>query len=821
MIKKYLLILYTVLFSLSSFSQINSDNIDINYNTPKEYEIGGISVSGIRYLDHNVVIGLSGLSIGDKIDVPGEEIASAIKKLWKQKLFSDIQISVTKIIESTIFLDIYLQEKPRLSKYSFKGVTKSEADDIREKIKLTKGNQVTDNLIINTKNIIVDYFEDKGFLFTKVNVVQMDDSLLVNNVILKIIVDKGNRIKINEINFEGNSLLSDNKLKRYLKDTKEKKLYRIFKVSKYVESNIKADKSNLIGKYNAQGFRDAKIISDTIYKFDDKTVNISFKIDEGHKYYFRNITWSGNTKHKTEVLNSMLGINKGDIFDQNRLDTKLLFDETSVSSLYLDNGYLFFSATPVEVLVENDSIDLEIRIYEGKQAIIDQVRIVGNTRTNDHVIRREIRTKPGELFNRSDIIRTQRELAQLGYFDPEKLNVTPTPNPEKGTVDLEYIVEEKPSDQVELSGGWGAGMIVGTLGLSFNNFSAKNIFNPKSYSPLPTGDGQRVSVRAQSNGTYYQAYNMSFVEPWLGGKKPNSFTTSLYHTIQTDGSSDESSRKFIKISGAALGLGTRLKWPDDFFLAYGELSYQHYNLNQWSYFSLYNTGHSNNASMTLSLSRNSIDRPIYPFKGSSFTLSVQLTPPYSAFADKDYSSMTDEEKYKWIEYHKWKFNSSWFTTLAGKLVMNTKAEFGFLGLYNKQLGPSPFEGFNVGGDGLTGYNLYGRETIALRGYDNGSLTPSLGGNIYNKFTLELRYPLSLNPSATFYGLAFLEGGNAWYKFSDFNPFDIKRAAGVGVRIYLPMFGLLGVDWGYGFDDANDGSSNSNGSQFHFIIGQQF
>ncbi|HBF87806.1 MAG TPA: outer membrane protein assembly factor BamA [Bacteroidales bacterium] len=817
---KFLFLISILLFSLTSFSQINSDGIEIDYSNPKEYEIGGISVSGIKYLDHNVVIGLSGLSVGDKINVPGEEITEAIKKLWEQKLFSDIQIQATKIVESTIFLDIYLQEKPRLSKFSFKGVTKAEADDIREKIKLTKGNQVTENLIINTKNIITNFFEDKGFMFTKVNIIQSDDSLLVNNVILKIIIDKGNRIKINKIEFEGNDKISDNKLKRYLKDTKEKKIYRIFKVSKYVDSNLKTDKQNILDKYNTQGFRDAKIIKDTIYKFDEKTVNLRFNIDEGNKYYFRNITWAGNTKHKTEILSSMLGINKGDIFDQNRLDTKLLIDETSVSSLYLDNGYLFFSATPVEILVENDSIDLEIRIYEGKQAIIDKVAIIGNTRTNDHVIRREIRTKPGELFNRSDIIRTQRELAQLGYFDPEKLNVTPTPNPEKGTVDLEYIVEEKPSDQIELSGGWGSGMIVGTLGLSFNNFSAKNIFQPSAYRPLPSGDGQRLSVRAQSNGTYYQAYNMSFVEPWLGGKKPNSFTISLYHTIQTDGKlASDATQTYIKISGAAIGLGTRLKWPDDFFLLYGEVGYQHYNLNQWSSFNLYSTGRSNNVSATISLSRNSIDRPIYPFKGSSFTVSVQFTPPYSAFADADYATMTDEDKYKWIEYHKWKFNSSWFTTLAGKLVLNTKAEFGFLGLYNRELGSSPFEGFNVGGDGLTGYNLYGRETIALRGYDNGSLTPDAGGNIYNKFTLELRYPLSLNPSATFYGLAFLEGGNAWSKFKDFNAFDIKRSAGLGVRIYLPMFGLLGVDWGYGFDDV--ANPNANKSQFHFIIGQQF
>jgi outer membrane protein insertion porin family len=816
MYKKIFLSVSIFLFSLSAFCQINNNTTNIDYSNPIEYEIGGISVSGIKFLDHNVVISLSGLSIGSKITIPGEDVSVAIKKLWQQGLFSNIKISITKIVENTVFLDIYLLEKPRLLKFSFTGVSKSEADDIREKIKLTKGNQVTENVLITTKNIIKDFFVDKGFLFTEVNIFQYDDSTSVNNVILKIAIKKGNKIKINKINFEGNILIADNKLKQYMKDTKEKKWYRIFKTSKYVNSNIKKDKETLLSKYNEKGFRDAKLISDTIRKFNDKTIDLNIKIEEGSKYFFRNITWSGNSKHSTEKLNAILGIKKGEIFDQNRLDTKLSIDENSVSSIYLDNGYLFFQASPVEVLVENDSIDLEIRIYEGKQATIDKVTIVGNTRTNDHVIRREIRTKPGELFNRSDIIRTQRELAQLGYFDPEKLNVTPTPNPEKGTVDLEYIVEEKPSDQIELSGGWGSNMLVGTLGLSFNNFSLKNTFKTETYSPLPTGDGQRLSIRAQSNGTYYQAYNMSFVEPWLGGKKPNSLTVSLYHTITNTG--DKETPKSMKITGVALGLGRRLKWPDDFFSIYNEISYQHYNLTNYSYF-LFSNGTSNNISFTTTLSRSSVDRPIYPFRGSTFSLSLQLTPPYSAFSGMSDSIMTRLKEYKFIEYHKWTFKSSWFTTLAGKLVMNTKAEFGFLGLYSREVGQSPFEGYDVGGDGLTGYNLYGRETIALRGYENSSLTPSKGGNIYNKFTLEMRYPLSLNPSATFYGLAFLEGGNCWNNFKQFNPFELKRSAGVGIRIFLPMFGLLGVDWGYGFDEAVQ--SNSNKSQFHFIIGQQF
>lgn len=817
---------YIFILLFSSFNSYNqsitsiSDDLEtVNYNNKKTYSVGGISVSGIQYLDHNVIIGLSGLNVGDSITIPGDKISDAITKLWKQGLFSDIKISASKLIGEVIFLDIYIQEQPRLSKFSFNGVNKSEADDLREKIKLVKGMQVTENIINNTKNIIRTHFIDKGFYFSEINIVKFDDSVSVNNVILKINVNKGRRIKINEIAFEGSTVFKDKKLRRFLKETKQKTWYNVFKTSKYIESNFKDDKAKLIEKYNSKGFRDAKITFDTVYRHDEKTLNIKINIDEGKKYFFRNITWNGNTKHSTEKLNATLGIKKGDIFDQSVLDNKLIIGETSVSSLYLDDGYLFFSATPVEILVENDSIDLEVRIYEGKQAIIDNVIISGNTKTNDRVIRREIRTKPGQLFNRSDIIRTQRELAQLGYFDPEKLNVNPTPNPAEGTVDLEYIVEEKPSDQIELSGGWGANMIVGTLGVSFNNFSAKNILNPNAYRPLPSGDGQRLSLRAQSNGTYYQAYNMSFVEPWLGGKKPNSFTVSLYHTIQSDGrkASDEL-RKYIKISGAALGLGRRLKWPDDFFTLYNEISYQHYILEKWNYF-LYSTGVSNNVSFSTTFARNSIDQPIYPRKGANFSLTLQVTPPYSLFNNKDYSQLTDQEKYKWIEYHKWTYKTSWFLTLAGNLVLNTKAEFGFLGMYNNKVGPSPFEGFYVGGDGLSGYNLYGRETISLRGYDHGSLTPALGGNIYDKYTLELRYPLSLNPSATLYGLAFLEGGNAWYRFKDFNPFDIRRSAGVGVRIFLPMFGMLGVDWGYGFDEAQ--SPGSNKSQFHFVIGQQF
>ncbi len=824
MIKKILIITITILISVSNYAQnFIGYSSDIDYSNPKEYEIGGITISGVKFLDENVLIELSGLQIGQKIMIPGDKISDAIKKLWKQKLFSDVKITLVKTINDKAFLDIYLQERPRLSKFTFTGVKKSNIDDLREKLKLVKGNQVTQNTINNAIITIKNFYKEKGFYYTDVNITQQNDTLLTNSVILNIHVNKHNKIKIHDIIFIGNKEIPRKKLLRAMKDTKRKRWYGFFKASKFLENNYDKDKRNIIDKYNELGFRDARIVKDSVFKFDDKTMEIIIKIAEGKKYYFRNITWVGNTKYSSKILNDVLGIQKGDVFNQKVLDNKLNIDPQSVSSLYLDHGYLFFSVQPVEINVENDSIDLEMRIYEGKQARIKNVTIVGNTKTNEHVIRREIRTKPGELFNRSDIIRTQRELAQLGYFNAEKLNVNPKPNPVDGTVDLEYIVEEQPSDQVEVSGGWGAQMIVGTLGISFNNFSTHNFFKKDAWRPLPSGDGQRLSVRAQSNGTYYQAYNMSFVEPWLGGKKPNSLSISLYHTILSNGiKKGDDGRQSMKISGVSLGLGRRLHWPDDYFQLFNSLSYNYYDLNNYQYYSLFsfNDGVSNDISFLTSLSRNSVDAPIYPRKGSQFTLSLQLTPPYSLLNGKDYTTMTDKEKYKFIEYHKWKFNASWFTKLVGNLVLNTRVEYGILGMYNKTVGPSPFGGFNVGGDGLMSYNIGGTETIALRGYENNSLTPAKGGNLYNKYTLELRYPVSLNPQATLYGLTFVEGGNAWYQVKDFNPFSIHRSAGVGIRIFLPMFGKLGVDWGYGFDEI-PGRPNASGSQFHFIIGQNF
>jgi outer membrane protein insertion porin family len=814
-----LLILSLFSFHVSAQYTLGAQSNEIRYDNPKEYEIGGITLSGIKYLDQQVLIHITGLSIGQKVMVPGKDLTDAIKKLWEQGLFSDVKLSATKIEGNTIFLDFFLLERPRLSKFKFTGVKKHEADDLRDMVKLSRGSQVTDNIINNTINTIEDYYIDKGYLYADVTVAQVDDTAAINNVILEINIEKNKRIKIKEIYFVGNTVIPDNKLRRTMKETKKKTWYNIFKSSKYIEDVFKEDKISLISKYNTQGYRDAKVLIDSIAVNDDKTINLFVEIEEGNQYFFRNITWKGNTKYTTEYLEQVLDLKKGDIYDQSLLEEKLFVDESGVFSLYQDNGYLFSSVSPVEVYVENDSIDIEMQVYEGKQATINNIIISGNTKTNEHVIRREVRTKPGQLYNRSDVIRTHRELATLGYFDPENIGVNPVPNPVDGTVDIEYSLVEKPSDQIELSGGWGAGMIVGTFGLSFTNFSTRNILNKKAWRPLPSGDGQRLTLRAQSNGVYYQAYNMSFVEPWLGGKKPTSLTVSLYRTTQSDGRDKEDpARQAINITGMALGIGKRLQWPDDFFTFYNEVSFQAYNLSQWSYF-IFTDGQANNLSYTTEFARNSIDQPIYPRRGSQFSLKLQITPPFSLFSGKDYSTLSDQEKYKWVEYHKWTFKASWFSKLAGNLVLNSKVNFGFLGYYNKDA-RSPFEGFYVGGDGLSGYNLYGRETIALRGYDNGSLTPTLGGNIYNKFTLELRYPLSLNPQATLYALAFLEGGNSWYDFREFNPFEIKRAAGIGMRIFLPMFGMLGVDWGYGFDDII-GKPSANKSQFHFVIGQQF
>jgi outer membrane protein insertion porin family len=861
MYKKFIIFSLVLLGSLNLYSQVVADstNFSIHYDSAKKYSLAGVEVSGIRFLDTEVLKNLSGFSIGDEITIPGDQITSALRKYWRQGLFSDVRISATKIVGNKIWLDIFLQERPRLSQKNYKGITKSEKEDIEKKVMLLVGGQVTDNLINTAKRQILGIFQGKGFYNTEIDVVQRDDPSKENQVILDINVNKKEKVKIDGIEFVGVKSLSLKVLEGSMKKTKAKKLRNFFSSKKFLEDKFEEDKLNLIKKYNEKGYRDAIIVADTIVKDTLKnTVRLRYWIEEGKRYYFRNIRWVGNTVYTDIQLNRVLGISKGDIFDQKLLDKRLTEDDDAVSNEYLNTGYLFYNLNPVEVKVESDSIDFEMRMVEGTQATINEIGIKGNTKTNEHVARRELFTRPGQLFSKENIIRSVRELSQMGHFNPETIKPDVVPHPEDGTVDINYELEERANDQIELSGGWGAGMFVGTVGLKFSNFSVRNITNKKAWKPLPTGDGQSLSLRAQTNGTYYQSYSFSFTEPWLGGKKPNSFTFSVYYSKQTSGdqaynytgnygssygsgygSNYGSSygsgygnsgyynpynyviTQQMGVIGGSIGLGYRLKKPDDFFTVYHELSYQLYVLENWKYF-FFQNGTSNNLSFKTVFGRNSTDNPLYTKRGSNFSFMVQFTPPYSMFSNKDYSSptLTPEERYSLIEFHKWVFKGDVFTPLSpnGKLVLRSKYETGFLGYYNKNL-RSPFESFRLGGDGMSGYSMYGSDIVGLRGYENNSLTPANGGNVYEKMTLELRYPITLSQSATIYGLTFLEAGNSWYDFTEYNPFRIKRAAGLGVRIFLPMFGLMGFDWGYGFDDGY--TKGTGGSQFHFIMGQQF
>jgi outer membrane protein insertion porin family len=834
MIKKLYFTILMLLFVFGVNAQIkigNGDTTLIDYTVQREYEIGGITVAGTKFFDESSIINSSGLKVGEKLTIPGDKIANAIQNLWKQGLFSDVKILATNIQGNLIFLQLVLEERPRLSRFSFNGVSKGEADKLRDKINLTKGKIVTQNLISNTANSCKSFFIEKGYLNTEVNIKETIDTTITNSEILTINIDKKQRIKINKIIFHGNSAFKSGKLKRALSDTKEKHWYHIFSSSKLIAEDFEKGKEKIIEKYKSIGYRDAKIVSDTIYKFDEKTVNIEININEGGKYYFGNISWIGNTKHVTAELNTILGIKKGDIFDQTLLDERLYMSSNNrdISSLYMDDGYLFFGVTPVEVAVSNDTIDLEIHIVEGKQAKINRVTVTGNTKTNDKVILREIKVKPGMLFSRTDIIRSQRDLAQLNYFNAEKMGVNPKPNPADGTVDIEFVVEEKPSDQIELSGGWGAGSLVGTLGVTFNNFSARNFFNKESWTPLPSGDGQRLSVRAQTNGSYYQAYNMSFTEPWLGGRKPNALSVTTSYSVQTNNRA-KTDPLFGELNtlGVSVGLGKRLSFPDDYFYLYNELNYQNFDLINYPLAFLFSNGHANNINIRETISRNSIDQPTYPRSGSQISFSMQLTPPYSLISKQDYFTLSPAEKYKWIEYNKWEFNASWFANLVGNLVVNTRARYGFLGSYSPGYGQSPINRFYLGGDGISGFALDGRELVPLRGYENNSVTPKgylgttydfIGAAAFDKYVLEMRYPISLNPQATVYMLAFAEGGNSWLNINQFNPFSLHRSAGVGVRIFLPIFGTLGLDWGYGFDALPNDPLNSYGkAHFHFSIG---
>ena len=836
---KRLTFLLSLLISLSTFAQ-EADTIynpKMDYASPQKYEIGGVTVSGIKHLESDVLIRIAGLKTGEKLDVPGEKITKGIQKLYKQGLFSDINVTATKLIGKKIFLNIYLQERPRLASVNYAGLSKSETTKLKEKLRLMKGIQITDFLLNNAELVVKDYFKEKGYYDAKVNIVQRDAPGEENNVILDILIDRSNKIKVRNIFIEGNSAFTTNKIKKFIKNTKEKRFKNFLKSSKYIEEKWEEDKLALIEKFNEKGFRDALIISDSVVKVEEDRVDIYLKYKEGNRYYFNNVSWVGNTVYNSFVLDEVLKLKKGDTYNKNLLDKRLSTEDDAVSNLYLDNGYLFFNVNPVETIVGTDSINIEMRVIEGKQAYIDRVNIVGNTKTHEHVARRELYTYPGELFSKKDIIRSVRELAQLGHFDPEAINPDIKPKPESGKVDITYELEEKANDQIELSGGWGAGMIIGTVGLKFSNFSIRNIFNKEAWSPLPTGDGQTLSLRAQTNGTYYSSYSLSFVEPWLGGKKPTSLSTSFYYSKQSGYSrsynrySTPNTDQQQEVLGLSIGLARRLKWPDNYFTLQHEISYQNYKLKNWQYYLIHN-GTSNNLSFKTTLSRSSIDNPLYTRHGSSFSLSVKITPPFSLFDNVNYSRLSSsdrdqQKRYKWIEYHKWVFKGKMFSPILNKtdkLVLYTGAEFGYLGYFNEDK-RSPFEGFEVGGDGMSGYSMYGSDNIGLRGYGNGSLTPvaasgqRLGGNIYSKFTAEVRYPLSLSQSATIYALAFAEAGNAWYDFEDFQPFNLKRSAGLGMRIFLPMFGLLGIDWAYGFDEAN--RAGENGSQFHFVIGQKF
>ncbi len=841
-IKETFLAIFLALLSLSLNAQEKQKIVD--YMTVEDYIIGGVTVTGVRFLDTNALIGISGLRVGQSVAIPGDAITTAVKKLWQQGLFSDVRITIAKVSSDTAFIDINLQERPRISSVKFNGLKTSETTDLNKKINLPIGSQVTDFLLNTAEKIIKDHFIEKGFLNTQVTFVQKDDPDQPNNVILSINVDKKEKVKIADITFVGNEFFKTSKLRSKLKSTKIKNI-NFFRASKFITEKFNEDKQKLTVFYNDNGFKDFTIISDSLYIVSENRVGLMIKIDEGKQYFLRNVDWVGNSVYRKEDLKKVFNVEKGTVYNQSLIDDRLNGSagaQDAVSNLYQDHGYLFSRLTPVEAKIDHDSIDLEVRIYEGEQAYLNNVLITGNTRTNEHVARRELYTLPGDLFSKTNIIRSIRQLGVLGHFDPEKINPTPLPDITNGTVDLLYKLEEKANDQFEISGGWGAGMLVGTVGVRFNNFAMRNFFNLKEWKPYPSGDGQSVSIRVQSNGRIYSSYNLSFVEPWLGGKNPNTFSISLYRSIMTNGKKKgEDGRESMIIDGASIGLGKRLAWPDDYFSLYGELNYQRYSLtNENMYSFLFTNGNSNLLSFTTKLTRFSTGpNLIYPETGSSFTLSVQATPPYSLISGRNMINVSDQIKYKFIEFHKWTFKADYYYPLTknDKLVLNTRFAFGYLGFYNKDIGPSPFENFSVGGDGMTGYSFYGREMIKLRGYGSGSsgvgsLTPGdpnitskfvPSGNVYSKITFELRYPVSLNPSATIYLLTFLEAGRAWYQLKEYNPFKMNRAAGVGVRANLPMFGLLGVDWGYGFDPVPSPSNfqNANHSQFQFTIGQEF
>lgn len=873
-----LIVLFVAFFTSENTTAQVTIGASVDYTAPLQYRIAGITVVGATQTDPQAIKLFSGLQEGEEIMIPGDKISDAIRKLWKQRLFVDIGVYAAEFRGNDVFLVIQVQEAPRMSKFDFKGIKKSEADNIREKVDLKSMTICNDNIKNNAVSVIKEYYDDKGYFNAKINVLERPDSdpKIQNCVILTFEVDRGERVKIKEIVFEGTGIaletkkllflegkklkpvLSDASIKRTMKETKEKRWYRIFKSSKYIEEKYEEDKQKIIARYNQEGFRNARIVNDSIYRISSNLIGIKMKIEEDKRFYFRNIDFVGNVKYTTTRLDSIVNIDPGEVYNSSLLDTRLMFNPQGidVTSLYSDDGYLGVNVIPVETFIEPDSIDIEVRIIEGSQYRIGNVTITGNTKTNDHVIFREIRTRPGDLFSRSDIIRTQRELAALGYFNQEGFDVRTVPRPDEGLVDLEYVLEEKPNDQIQLSGGWGGGRVIGSLQLSFTNFSMRNFFKKGAWNPLPTGDGQRFSVSASSNGLFFRSWNASFTEPWVGGKKPNSLTFSFSDSRQTNGQTKNLRQKDIdasaslreagyqagdanpnlqelKVIGGSISFGKRLQRPDDYFLMYTGLSYQKFKLKRFaSFFGDFTDGTSNNISWDFTLTRSSTSDPIYPTYGSQVTFTSKFTPPYTLLREKiggeniDYANLTDQDKFKYVEYYKFKFTAHWYTALnkhkERKFVLHSNIGMGFLGSYNPKLGQSPFERFYLGGVYLSGYRLDGREFVNLRGYDDLSVTypnSQTGSPAIVKYSMELRYPLSTNPSATIYAMTFADAGNTWKDLRSFNPFEVYRSAGVGLRIFLPMFGLLGFDYGWRLDDLpNYPEGQMARGQFHFSIG---
>lgn len=859
-----------LLAGLHAVAQDKIVNPDISYaGTPRTCEIGGMAVKGVEGYEDYVLTSISGLAVGQQVTVPGTEITEAVKRYWRHGLFSKVSVSVDSIVGSKVYLCFNLALRPRVSTINYSGLKKSEREDLEARLGIMAGSQVSPNIIDRAKILAKKYFDEKGYKNAEIDIQQRDDVASKNQVILDINVDKKEKMKVRHIYLVGNKNLSDGKIKgglfrkgAFAKTHEAGKLSSFLKSKKFTEERYEADKQNLIDKYNELGYRDMVIVKDSVWNHDHNHVNIYVEIDEGQKYYLRNITWVGNTVVSTDNLNRLLGMKKGDVYDQKRMKKRLEEDDDAVGNYYWNNGYLFYQLTPTEVNVVGDSIDLEMRISEGPQAHISSVRIFGNDRLYEEVVRRELRTKPGDLFSKDALMRSAREIASMGFFDPEKVNPDIKPNAEDGTVDINWELEQKSNDQVEFSLGWGQTGVIGRISLKLNNFSMRNLFgkNKMHRGIMPIGDGEQLALSAQTNGTYYQSYSISYSAPWFGGKRPNAFNVGAFYSKQTDVNSNYYNNnwfnyynyygsynnnlynnyesyldddKYVQLVGFSVGWGKRLRWPDDYFQLSVSLAYQRYMLKDWQYFIITN-GNCNNINLGLTLSRTSTDNQLFPRRGSEFLASVTLTPPWSLWDGKDYEHLaTDpnsalfqseqEDKYRWIEYHKWKFKFRNYTALTNGqkcFVLMSRVEFGLLGSYNR-FKKSPFETFYVGGDGMSGYSSgYAQETIGLRGYENGSLTPySAPGYAYDRFTLELRYPFMLG-NTTIYGLAFLEGGNAWYDTKKFNPFDMKRSAGAGVRIFLPMVGLMGIDWAYGFDKALS-TGTKGGSQFHFVLGQEF